>query len=123
MNKKKIKKSLVLARKAIRGISTRAFSVFAMTSLCYLASFAAANDGVQAFGEIASDIAQYQEPVQKVIYAIAAVIALVGAFNIYHKMTNGDQDVKKTAMLVIGGCIALLALSSALPGMFPGAQP
>ena len=28
--------------------------------------------------------------------AIAAVIVLVGAFNVYFKMQNGDQDVKKT---------------------------
>lgn len=42
--------------------------------------------------------------------AIAAVIVLVGAFNVYFKMQNGDQDVKKTIMLTIGGCIAFIAL-------------
>ena len=50
--------------------------------------------------------------------AIAAVIALVGAFNVYFKMQNGDQDVKKTIMLTIGGCIAFVALSEALPAFF-----
>ena len=50
--------------------------------------------------------------------AIAAVIVLVGAFNVYFKMQNGDQDVKKTIMLTIGGCIAFIALSEALPLFF-----
>lgn len=45
--------------------------------------------------------------------AIAAVIALVGAFNVYFKMSNGDQDVKKTTMLTIGGCVAFIAMSEA----------
>ena len=31
---------------------------------------------------------------------------------------NGDQDVKKTIMLTIGGCIAFIALSEALPLFF-----
>ena len=50
--------------------------------------------------------------------AIAAVIVLVGAFNVYFKMQNGDQDVKKTIMPTIGGCIAFIALSEALPLFF-----
>ena len=40
--------------------------------------------------------------------AIAAVIVLVGAFNVYFKMQSGDQDVKKTIMLPIGGCVAFI---------------
>ena len=42
----------------------------------------------------------------------------VSAFNVYFKMQNGDQDVKKTIMLTIGGCIAFIALSEALPLFF-----
>ena len=65
-----------------------------------------------------STITGYGPSVKKLLYAIAAIIALVGAFNVYHKMTNGDQDVKKTIMLTLGGCIAMLALSEALPAFF-----
>ena len=60
----------------------------------------------------------YQTPVSNLMKAIAAVIVLVGAFNVYFKMQNGDQDVKKTIMLTIGGCIAFIALSEALPLFF-----
>lgn len=81
-------------------------------------AFAQAGAGAGAFTEAASSIEAYQAPVQKLMYAIAAVIALVGAFNVYHKMVNGDQDVKKTIMLTLGGCIAMVALSTALPQFF-----
>lgn len=33
-------------------------------------------------------------------------------------LQNGDQDVKKTILLTIGGCIAFIALSEALPLFF-----
>lgn len=74
--------------------------------------------GASVFNTIANEIARYEDGVKSLIYAIAAIIALVGAFNIYHKMTNGDQDVKKTVMLVLGGCIALVAMAEALPAFF-----
>lgn len=77
-------------------------------------AYAAADPFAAATGEITG----YQESVQNLLYAIAAIIALVGAFNVYHKMTNGDQDVKKTIMLTLGGCIAMVALSTALPAFF-----
>ena len=33
-------------------------------------------------------------------------------------LQNGDQDVKKAIMLTIGGCVAFLAMSEALPLFF-----
>ena len=66
----------------------------------------------------AMEVSSYQTPVSNLMKAIAAVIVLVGAFNVYFKMQNGDQDVKKTIMLTIGGCIAFIALSEALPLFF-----
>ena len=77
-----------------------------------------ATAGKGAFAKAASDISGYEDDVKKLVYAIACVIAIVGAFNIYFKMQNGDQDVKKTIMLVIGGCIAFVALAEALPLFF-----
>lgn len=95
----------------------RFLPAIAMIAFCTLNTFAAGGV-VGALDTVASQIGDYVGGVQKLIYAIAAVIAVVGAFNIYHKMTNGDQDVKKTIMLTIGGCIALIALSTALPSIF-----
>lgn len=36
----------------------------------------------------------------------------------YQHITNNQQDFKKTIMLTIGGCIAFIALSEALPLFF-----
>ena len=63
-------------------------------------------------------IQSYETPVANLMKAIAAVIVLVGAFNVYFKMQNGDQDVKKTVMMTIGGCVAFIAMSEALPMFF-----
>lgn len=78
----------------------------------------AASKGAAGFTKATQEVTSYQTPVSNLMKAIAAVIVLVGAFNVYFKMQNGDQDVKKTIMLTIGGCIAFIALSEALPLFF-----
>ena len=37
---------------------------------------------------------------------------------ILSSLQNGDQDVKKTIMMTVGGCIAMVALATALPAFF-----
>ena len=60
----------------------------------------------------------YIDPVRNLLYVIAAVVSIIGAFNVFYKMNNGDQDVKKTIMMTIGGCAALVAMAVALPKFF-----
>ena len=60
----------------------------------------------------------YIQPVRNLLYVIAAVVSIIGAFNVFYKMNNGDQDVKKTIMMTIGGCAALVAMAVALPKFF-----
>lgn len=96
----------------------RAALTFSCMTLTHIISLAQDAGATGAFTKIATDIKGYQGPVKNILYAIASVIALVGAFNIYHKMTNGDQDVKKTIMLTLGGCIGFVALAAALPEFF-----
>lgn len=84
---------------------------------CAIATFAQSK-GAGGFESAIGEIKSYEVPVGNLMKAIAAIIALVGAFNIFFKMQNGDQDVKKSIMLTIGGCVAFLAMSEALPLFF-----
>ena len=78
----------------------------------------AQSKGVGGFQSAIREISGYETQVSNLMKAIGAVIAIVGAFSIYFKMQNGDQDVKKAIMLTIGGCVAFLAMSEALPLFF-----
>ena len=54
----------------------------------------------------------------KLCYAIAGVVAIVGAISVYIAMNNEEQDVKKKIMMVVGACIFLIAAAQALPLFF-----
>lgn len=96
----------------------RCMSAAVFISMYAMQTLAQSSKGETGFLDAANEISLYQDPVRKLMYAIAAVIAIVGAFNIYFKMQNGDQDVKKTIMMTIGGCVAFVAAASALPKFF-----
>lgn len=115
-----LKHYLESAKKMAEKLKTslnRGFVLFMLGFMGGVQAFAQSK-GAGGFTSASSEISSYAEPVKKLMYAIAAVIALVGAFNVYFKMQNGDQDVKKTIMMTIGGCVAMVAMATALPMFF-----
>ena len=74
--------------------------------------------GTGALDSVASGIAKYVPFITKLCYAIAGVVAIVGAISVYVAMNNEEQDVKKKIMMVIGACIFLIAAAQALPLFF-----
>lgn len=96
----------------------RDLTLIAFGFKCTLANAQTGTAGTSGVISATTDIEKYGPVVQKLMYAIAAVIGMVGAFSIYFKMQNGDQDVKKSIMMTVGGCIALIALATALPTFF-----
>jgi hypothetical protein len=78
------------AQRAIVSCSTMVFCV---------SETMATSKGAGGFTKATTEISSYQTPVSNLMKAIAAVIVLVGAFNVYFKMQNGDQDVKNILVL------------------------
>ena len=74
--------------------------------------------GTSALSTVAEEIAKYVPIVVKLCYAIAGVVAIVGAISVYIAMNNEEQDVKKKIMMVVGACIFLIAAAQALPLFF-----
>ena len=55
--------------------------------------------GTTALGTVTTEIAKYVPVVVKLCYAIAGVVAVVGAISVYIKMNNEEQDVKNILVL------------------------
>ena len=74
--------------------------------------------GTTALTTVTEEIAKYVPIVVKLCYAIAGVVAVVGAISVYIAMNNEEQDVKKKIMMIVGACIFLVAAAQALPLFF-----
>lgn len=112
-------------RKWMKGLCP--FGRLKMLSLMLLAGTTAAlaqnaagdyTAGTTALGTVTTEIAKYVPYVVKLCYAIAGVVAIVGAISVYIKMNNEEQDVKKSIMMIVGACIFLVAAAQALPLFF-----
>lgn len=55
--------------------------------------------GTTALSTVTDEIAKYVPYVVKLCYAIAGIVAVVGAISVYIKMNNEEQDVKNILVL------------------------
>lgn len=52
------------------------------------------------------------------LYAIGAIVGLVGAVKVYNKWNSGDQDTSKVAAAWFGSCIFLVVVATVLKSFF-----
>lgn len=99
----KIKNKFKSVRKSLCS-SQRMKTMALMLAVGTTAAFAqnAAGDysaGTTALGTVTTEIAKYIPYVVKLCYAIAGIVAVVGAISVYIKMNNEEQDVKNILVL------------------------
>ena len=79
---------------------------------------AAAQDGAAGIEEANSQVRSYFEPGTNLMYAIGAVLGLVGAVKVFQKWNAGDQDTGKVAAAWFGSCIFLVVVATVLQSFF-----
>jgi hypothetical protein len=68
--------------------------------------------------EATSMVTSYFDPATKLIYAIGAVVGLIGGVKVYGKFSSGDPDTSKTAASWFGACIFLIVAATILRSFF-----
>lgn len=54
----------------------------------------------------------------KLVYAVGAIIGLIGGIKVYQKFSSGDPDTSKTASSWFGACIFLIVAATILRSFF-----
>lgn len=86
-------------------ISAKKLQMFMLMLLCGVTTVIAQNSagdysaGTTALATVTEEIAKYVPIVVKLCYAIAGVVAIVGAISVYIAMNNEEQDVKNILVL------------------------
>ena len=82
------------------------------------ASALAQGNGMAGINEATSMVTSYFDPATKLIYAIGAVVGLIGGIKVYSKFSSGDPDTSKTAASWFGACIFLIVSATILRSFF-----
>ena len=90
----------------------------AVSLLAAYASLQAQGNGSSGITEATTMITSYFAPATKLVYAIGAVIGLIGGVKVYSKFSSGDPDTSKTAASWFGACIFLIVAATVLRSFF-----
>ncbi|TLX26563.1 DUF4134 domain-containing protein [Chryseobacterium indologenes] len=81
-------------------------------------TFLAQGNGTAGINEATQMVTSYFEPATQLIYAIGAVVGLIGGVKVYNKFSSGDPDTSKTAASWFGACIFLIVAATILRSFF-----
>ena len=91
--------------------------VAVIASLSGISVFAQGN-GTAGITEATQMVTSYFDPATQLIYAIGAVVGLIGGVKVYNKFSSGDPDTSKTAASWFGACIFLIVAATVLRSFF-----
>jgi Domain of unknown function (DUF4134) len=101
---KKIKKQLV---------------AFGVTSLLMLVSiYVKAQDGNAGINEANTKVRSYFAAGTNLMYAVGAIVGLIGAVKVYQKWNSGDPDTGKVAAAWFGSCVFLVIVATVIRSFF-----
>lgn len=93
--------------------------VFTLTAMCLLVNFyASAQDGTAGINEANTKVRSYFAAGVNLMYAIGAIVGLIGAVKVYQKWNSGDHDTGKVAAAWFGSCVFLVVVATVIRSFF-----
>lgn len=77
-----------------------------------------AQDGIAGIEEANTKVRGYFDVGCDLMYAVGAILGLVGAVKVYQKWSNGHPDTGSTAASWFGSCVFLVIVATVLKSFF-----
>lgn len=79
---------------------------------------ASAQDGLAGINEANQKVRSYFDSGTNLMYAIGALLGLIGAVKVYQKWNGGDPDTGKVAAAWFGSCVFLVVVATVIKSFF-----
>ena len=86
--------------------------------LIVCASSTFAQDGNAGINQANTTVRSYFDAGTNLMYAVGAILGLIGAVKVYQKWNHGDHDTGKVAAAWFGSCIFLVIVATVLKSFF-----
>lgn len=77
-----------------------------------------AQDGIAGINQANQQVRSYFAAGTNLMYAIGALLGLIGAIKVYQKWNAGDQDTGKVAAAWFGSCVFLVVVATVIQSFF-----
>ncbi|AWG23681.1 MULTISPECIES: DUF4134 domain-containing protein [Flavobacterium] len=75
-------------------------------------------DGVAGINEANQKVRSYFDAGTELMYAVGALLGLIGAVKVYQKWNAGDPDTGKVAAAWFGSCVFLVVVATVIKSFF-----
>ena len=89
-----------------------------LIGLILLADVAKSQDGNAGVNEANTQVRSYFDSGTNLMYAVGAVLGLIGAVKVYQKWNSGDPDTGKVAAAWFGSCVFLVVVATVIRSFF-----
>lgn len=77
-----------------------------------------AQDGNAGINEANTKVRSYFQSGTSLMYAVGAILGLIGAVKVYQKWNGGDPDTGKVAAAWFGSCVFLVVVATVIKSFF-----
>lgn len=89
------------------------------TVLCLISHLvSSAQDGNAGINQANQMVRSYFATGTNLMYAVGAIVGLIGAVKVYQKWNSGDHDTGKVAAAWFGSCIFLVVVATVIRSFF-----
>lgn len=75
-------------------------------------------DGIAGIQEANTKVRSYFDSGTNLMYAVGAIVGLIGAVKVYQKWNSGDHDTGKVAAAWFGSCVFLVVVATVIKSFF-----
>ena len=104
--------------KVFKRIIKKSKTLFTTLLLMILNLMAKAQDGNAGINEANTKVRGYFAAGTNLMYAVGAVVGLIGAVKVYQKWNSGDHDTGKVAAAWFGSCVFLVVVATVIKSFF-----
>jgi len=102
----------------IERLSRRAKHALLLTATMALSLYSKAQDGNAGINEANTKVRSYFDAGTNLMYAVGALLGLIGAVKVYQKWNAGDPDTSKVAAAWFGSCVFLVVVATVIKSFF-----
>src|SRR5260221_14709132 len=99
-------------------VMKRQVKIVCCFGLLLVNSYSQAQDGNAGINEANTQVRSYFASGTNLMYAVGAILGLIGAVKVYQKWNSGDPDTGKVAAAWFGSCVFLVIVATVLRSFF-----
>lgn len=104
--------------KVFKMVIKKSKTLFTTLLLMILNLAVKAQDGNAGINEANTKVRGYFAAGTNLMYAVGAVVGLIGAVKVYQKWNSGDHDTGKVAAAWFGSCVFLVVVATVIKSFF-----